>query len=201
MSQRSRPWTRLLALAIGSMVLAVLSTSVVHAADPPTLESVNNALTANTARLQRSIDTTWILVTGFLVFFMQTGFALLETGLLRQTSAVNALLENFIDAAITCLVWWAVGFGIAFGTSSGGFIGTDNFFLSEAIRFSNATTVIGGPAIFSDTPVIYSMGAGGSTAPLNTFTLFFFQFAFAATASTITTGAMAERTDFIGDLI
>ncbi len=180
--QKSRShWPRLLALAIGSMVFAVFSPMVVQAADPPTLDS----LAKTTTNLQVSIDTTWVLLTGFLVFFMQTGFAMLEAGLIRQRGVVNALLENFIDAGVTILAWWAIGFGIAFGTSAGGFIGTDTFFLGNLPSASGS----------------YAMGAPGSTAAINTYTLFFFQFAFAATASTITTGSMAERTDFLGDLI
>ncbi|AFZ22886.1 ammonium transporter [Cylindrospermum stagnale PCC 7417] len=181
MNKRIRPWHRLLALAIGSMVFAVCAPTVVQAADPPTL----NSLAETTTKLQISIDTTWVLLTGFLVFFMQTGFSMLEAGLLRQRGVVNALLENFIDAAVTILVWWGVGFGIAFGTSAGGFFGTDTFFLSQL-------------------PVdgVFPMGTvPGIPSQLNAYTLFFFQFAFAATASTITTGSMAGRTDFVGDLI
>jgi ammonium transporter, Amt family len=135
---------------------------------------------------QASLDTTWVMLTGFLVFFMQTGFAMLETGMIRQTSAVNALLENFIDAAVTAIAFWAVGFGIAFGTSSGGFFGTDNFFLSGAMTFADGTVTYNKFAAYPNLDVL---------------TFFFFQFAFAATASTITTGAMAERTNFVGDLI
>ncbi|MEA5620367.1 ammonium transporter [Cronbergia sp. UHCC 0137] len=181
MNNRIRPLHRLLALAIGSMVFAIFAPTVVQAADPPTLES----LADTTTKLQISIDTTWVLLTGFLVFFMQTGFSMLEAGLLRQRGVVNALLENFVDAAVTILVWWGVGFGIAFGTSAGGFIGTDTFFLSQ-LPVDGAFP---------------SGGVPGIASSLNAYTLFFFQFAFAATASTITTGAMAGRTDFIGDLI
>ncbi|BAY77675.1 ammonium transporter [Nostoc linckia NIES-25] len=196
-----------MALGIGSMVFAVLAPVVVQAADPPTVQS----LSETTTKLQISIDTTWVLLSGFLVFFMQTGFAMLEAGLLRQRSVVNALLENFIDAAVTILAWWAIGFGIAFGTSAGGLFGIDTFFLSQLLAADGS----------------YPLGAPGSTAAINrllaevgkrvkvkgkrfgifpfpnkdeslfpqeckkhfckrsnTYTLFFFQFAFAATAST-----------------
>lgn len=185
MKKHSRLWQRQQALAIGSMVLAVLAPSVVQAQDPPTLES----LSTTTDRLELAIDTVWVLLAGVLVFFMQTGFAMLEAGLLPQRSVVNVLLENFVDAGVTALVFWAVGFGIGFGTSYGGLIGTDLFFLNGAVDFSSS----------------YSGGAGYpsgvNSSSLNTFTLFFFQFAFAATASTLTTGGMAGRTDFVGDLI
>lgn len=173
MQRQRRMWRRIIALAICTVILAAFGTNFTFAQDvtTPTMDDI--------AAVKTSIDTAWVFLTGFLVFFMQTGFALLETGLIRQTSAVNALLENFIDAGLTALVWWAVGFGIAFGADNGsGLFGTSYFFISAA-QMSE----------------IYP----GLT--INLLTMFFFQFAFAATASTITTGAMAERTDFIGDLI
>jgi Amt family ammonium transporter len=169
--KRNRIWRRLLAIGIASLVLAAFG-STAHAQGP-----------TPTPATQAAVDTTWVLATGFLVFFMQCGFAMLETGLIRQTSAVNALLENFIDAGITAVAFWAVGFGIAFGTDTAGLIGSSNFFLSDAVKFA------GGAVQYSQTGTI------------DTVSFFFFQFAFAATASTITTGAMAERTDYIGDLI
>jgi len=139
-----------------------------------------------------AVDTIWVFLTGFLVFFMQTGFALLEAGLVRQTGVVNALLENFIDAGLTAIIFWAVGFGVAFGTDAGGFIGTDNFFLAKAFDISNGAITFNS-ITFANPDILYPN--------LSVLTFFFFQFAFAATASTITTGAMAERTDYVGDLI
>jgi Amt family ammonium transporter len=166
-------WRRIIALAICTVILAAFGTNFTFAQD------VTTATLDDIAAVKTSIDTTWVFLTGFLVFFMQTGFALLETGLIRQTGAVNALLENFIDAGLTALVWWAVGFGIAFGADNGsGLFGTSYFFLSAT-----------------------QMGELYPGLTINVLTMFFFQFAFAATASTITTGAMAERTDFVGDLI
>ncbi len=175
---------RFLAIAIGAAIFAAFTPTIAHAIATGTLES----LTKSTSELKLSVDTSWVLITGFLVFFMQCGFAMLEAGLVRQTGVVNTLAENFIDAAITLLAWWATGFAIAYGTTSNGFFGIDGFFLSNAFTLNNGA-------------IEYAMGSGGSTAPINTLTLFFFQFAFSATASTITTGAMAERTEFKGDLI
>lgn len=182
--KRKNYFARFLAIAIGAAIFAAFTPAIAHAIETGTLES----LTKNTSELKLSVDTSWVLITGFLVFFMQCGFAMLEAGLVRQTGVVNTLAENFIDAAVTLLAWWATGFAIAFGTTSNGFFGVDGFFLSNAFTLNNGA-------------IEYAMGAGGSTAPINTLTLFFFQFAFSATASTITTGAMAERTEFKGDLI
>jgi Amt family ammonium transporter len=169
-----RAGLRLLVLAICTVVLAMFGATTSFAqsspATGPTMEEFTNVKVA--------LDTSWVLLTGFLVFFMQTGFALLETGIIRQTAAVNALLENFIDAGLTAIVWWAVGFGIAFGASQNGLFGASMF-----------------------APGIADMNQPFGSLNISVLTMFFFQFAFAATASTITTGAMAERTDFIGDLI
>ncbi|PZU97076.1 MAG: ammonium transporter [Pseudanabaena sp.] len=188
MSKKKNHLFRFLAIAIGAAIFAALTPTIVQAIEPTSTVTTLESLDKTTTQLKLSIDTSWVLITGFLVFFMQCGFAMLEAGLVRQTAVVNTLAENFIDAGITLLAWWFTGFAIAFGTTSNGFWGADGFFLNNAFSFSNGA-------------LEYAMGAGGSTAPVSTFTLFFFQFAFSATASTITTGAMAERTDFKGDLI
>ncbi len=172
MNKHKRLWRRLLVLAICTVVLALFGTTA--SAQDEALAVTVDDLTS----VKIGIDTTWVMLTGFLVFFMQTGFALLETGMIRQTGAVNALLENFVDAGLTALCWWVVGFGIAFGADNGsGLFGTTLF----------------APGLGTMDTIYYGN--------IGTLTMFFFQFAFAATASTITTGAMAERTDFIGDLI
>jgi Amt family ammonium transporter len=74
-----------------------------------------------------SVDSLWILVTGFLVFFMQAGFAVLELGSVRSMNAQNILLKNLFDTAVGSVVWWLLGYGFAFGESSGGFIGITEF--------------------------------------------------------------------------
>ncbi len=173
MNRSRRMWRRLLVLAICTVVLAMFGAKATFAQDAsavPTLADVTN--------VQIGVDTTWVLITGFLVFFMQCGFAMLEAGLIRQTSIVNAMLENFMDAGLTAVLWWVVGFGLAFGNDSGGLFGTSYF----AIGIDHMNEAFPGLTI-------------------NVMTMFFFQFAFAATASTIATGGMAERTDFVGDVI
>jgi Amt family ammonium transporter len=167
---RSRMWRQILIMAIATIILVVFGTGIVSAQDAPTA--------ADFTAIKIGIDTVWVMITGFLVFIMQLGFAILETGMIRQTSAVNGLLENFLEAGIGAVCWWVLGFGLAFGTSAGGLIGTSMF----APGIDQANVMFG-------------------TLNISVLTMFFFQFAFAATASTITTGAMAERTDFIGNII
>lgn len=173
MKIRSRIWKQLFIMAVCTAVLAIGGIRSTFAQDTSAVPTMDDLTT-----IKIGIDTTWVLLTGFLVFLMQLGFAILETGMIRQQSAVNALLENFLEAGLGALCWWAVGFGIAFGTDNGsGLFGTSLF--APGIELANT--------------IFYGN--------IGVLTMFFFQFAFAATASTITTGAMAERTDFIGNLI
>lgn len=123
--------------------------------------------------LALSINTMWVLIAGFLVFFMQAGFGFLEAGFVRSKNVVNIMAENFLDTTMTTIGFWAAGFGIMFGAGTP-FFGTEWFFLQ------------GLPETINGLP------------PL---AFFFFQFAFSAAASTIASGLMAERTDFRADLI
>ncbi|HEX2621629.1 MAG TPA: hypothetical protein VHL11_15835, partial [Phototrophicaceae bacterium] len=173
MKRYNKVWRHLLVMAIATFILAVFGSSMALAQDGAAAPTADDFTTIKIA-----IDTSWVLLTGFLVFFMQLGFAILETGMIRQTSAVNALLENFLEAGIGAVAWWAIGFGLAFGVDNGsGLYGTSLF----------------APGIDTADTIYYGN--------IGVLTMFFFQFAFAATASTITTGAMAERTDFIGNII
>lgn len=127
----------------------------------------------STSELAVAMDTMWLLVASFLVFFMQAGFALVETGFTRSKNTVNILMKNLMDFSIASIVFWAVGWGFAYGTSAGGFIGTDQFFLGD-VRAEGSV-----PALAS----------------------WLFQVVFAGTAATIVSGAMAERTKFTSYLI
>ncbi len=85
--------------------------------------------------IEDSLDSMWILMSGFLVFFMQTGFAMLEVGSVRSRSAQNILLKNIVDVSLGTLLWWLLGYGFAYGKSVGGFIAQE---LAEA--FPSAVT-------------------------------------------------------------
>jgi Amt family ammonium transporter len=126
------------------------------------------------------INTIWVLVTAFLVFFMQAGFMALEAGFARSRESVNVLLECVFDTCLCGLLYWAIGFAFQFGAGNG-FIGHNYFFLQGA----PATYDYGG---LFDTGVAF-------------YAFFLFQFAFADTASTITSGAMVGRTSFKGDIL
>lgn len=132
-----------------------------------------SAQSAESAAIQLNLDFVWVVLAAILVFFMQAGFALVETGLTRSKNAVNIIMKNVMDCAAGALVFFAVGFGLMFGTSAGGFVGTDGFFLQ---------------------------GIEGQD-PAWTYAFWLFQAVFAATAATIVSGAVAERTKFTGYLI
>ena len=71
-----------------------------------------------------------MLISGFFVFFMQAGFAMLEAGIVQAKNATNILFKNMIDASLAAICFWLMGWGFAYGTDAGGFIGTDNFALT-----------------------------------------------------------------------
>jgi Amt family ammonium transporter len=118
----------------------------------------------------QAADIIWVLITGMLVFFMQPGFAMVEAGFTRAKNAGNIVMKNLMDFSIGAPVYWAFGFTFMFGV--GNFIGQGPFCMGGAFEHL------------------------GLTIPLPVF--LFFQTMFAATASTIVSGAMAERTKFIG---
>lgn len=116
-----------------------------------------------------ALNTVWVLIAAALVFFMQTGFALLESGMARSKNSVNVIMKNYMDVCLGSLVFWAVGFGLMFGLNESGFLGMSHLF----------------PDFDEDWP----------------FTFLLFQTMFAATAATIASGAMAERTRYMGYLV
>ncbi len=123
------------------------------------------------AMLSTDADTLWTCLAAFLVFFMQAGFALVEAGFTRAKNACNIIMKNVMDFSIGSLSFWLVGFGLMFGATNGIF-GTTNFFYDA-----------------------YADGATGSAENFN-WAFLIFQTVFCATAATIVSGAMAERTKF-----
>lgn len=113
------------------------------------------------------LDLMWIVICGILVFFMQAGFTLVETGFTRAKNAGNIIMKNLMDLCIGSLGFWAIGYTIMYGDTIGTFIGSPTLFFSDSENMHNL----------------------------------FFQTVFAATAATIVSGAIAERTKFTTYLI
>lgn len=154
------------------------------AQEPPTLESV----ATTTETLKVGLDTMWVLVAGMLVFFMNAGFCMLETGFCRQKNAVNVLSKNLIVFALSTIAFWAIGFGLMFSDGND-FIGTGGFFLAGPDN---------SPATGDAYKGIFS-SLNWTGVPL--LAKFFFQLVFAGTAATIVSGAVAERIKFVDFLI
>jgi Amt family ammonium transporter len=136
---------------------------------PPTPETLASAIEA----VQTNANILWTLVAAALVFWMQAGFAFVESGFTRAKNAGNIMMKNLLDCCMGAVAYWAIGFGLMFGVSNG-IIGMDHFFLSP----DNTT-------------------GGGQWE----YTFWMFQVVFAATAATIVSGAMAERTKFSSYMI
>jgi Amt family ammonium transporter len=145
------------------LILLLFMTTGLSAQEVAETETI--ASFSNIADLALSLDTVWMLLAAMLVFFMQPGFALVEAGFTRMKSTANILMKNFVDFTLGSILFFAVGFGLMFGT--GAFAGTPNFFQIDFLE---------------------------TELPIEGFLIF--QTVFCATAATIVSGAMAERTKF-----
>jgi Amt family ammonium transporter len=153
-----------------SLIGLLVCAATVWADDPaPTVMSNKEAIEL----VQTHANYLWTLVAAALVFFMQAGFALVESGFTRAKNSINILMKNLMDFSLGSLGYWAIGFGLMFGVSKTGWFGTSGFFLSDF-------TPDGDPWVLA---------------------FWMFQVVFAATAATIVSGAMAERTKFVGYLV
>ncbi len=156
----------LIVIAFLSVLFLTLPVMAAEGGDSKTsIEAIKN-------ELQLNINVVWTCVAAFLVFFMQAGFAMVETGFTRAKNSVNILMKNLMDFSIGSLAFFVIGFGLMFGASSNGLFGTSLF------------------------------GLGGVEPGTDwNWTFLIFQTVFAATAATIVSGAMAERTKFVSYLI
>ncbi|MBI2635707.1 ammonium transporter [Candidatus Peregrinibacteria bacterium] len=125
--------------------------------------------------LKIALDTAWVLFTAFLVFFMNAGFALVESGLCRAKNCVNILAKNYVVFAVSTLAFWLVGFALMFGNGNP-LVGLTGF----------VPSLINGSSSFS--------ALDWTSVPMAA--KFFFQLVFAGTAATIVSGAVAERIKF-----
>lgn len=148
--------------------------------EPPTLESLGDSvavLGGSVVNLERSLNTMFALFSGYLVFLMQAGFAMLTAGSVRSKNTKNVLLKNVLDACVGAVAYYLFGYAFAYGNRVSGsaneFIGSGPFALSNDLNLET-----------------------DQVEPFNDFTRFFFQWTFAATAATIVSGSVAERTSF-----
>ncbi|MGH7515702.1 MAG: ammonium transporter [Gemmatimonadales bacterium] len=179
----SRRTTLILALTAGVLSPGLL---LAQSAEPGTADSLANAAAAGAAANTVAINFVWTLVAGFLVMFMQAGFALVETGFTRAKNASHTMTMNFMVYAIGMLAYWAVGFALQAGGV--GALGT----LGGYDKLANEFTIsLGGKdfGLFGTTG--FFLTGVAYTAPV--FAYFLFQMVFMDTAATIPTGALCER--------
>ncbi|MDX8361344.1 MULTISPECIES: ammonium transporter [Bacillaceae] len=129
--------------ALLTLIISLFMSSVAFAEGP------------TTTALQSSMDMMWIMVAALLVFFMHAGFAMVESGFTRSKNALNILMKNMLTISIASVLYFLVGYGIMFGSSAGGFIGTSGFalngheadvgfFLFQAVFSATCATIISG---------------------------------------------------------
>ncbi|MGF1602007.1 MAG: ammonium transporter [Thermosynechococcaceae cyanobacterium] len=174
----SRPWLACIPLS-ALLVVGTHTAVTAQGFEPP----------ATLEELKVVLDTVFILISAILVIFMNAGFAMVETGFCRQKNAVNILAKNLIVFAIATLAYWAVGYGLMYGggaDDAGAWTGGTPFFGMNGFFFSGDSAAYGNDA--------YPAGVPESVS-------FLFQVAFAATAATIVSGAVAERIKFGAFLI
>lgn len=173
------------------LALVVIGTATaLHAAEASPAAAVTvEALEALKKSMQVGVDTAWVLFTAFLVFFMNLGFAMVESGLCRAKNAVNILAKNFIVFAIASISFWVIGWGLMFGNGNP-FVGLEGIFFAGGADNSPAT----GDAYAGAYTALNWTGV-----PL--WAKFFFQLVFAGTAATIVSGAVAERVKFISFIV
>ncbi|PWT99517.1 MAG: ammonium transporter [Bacteroidetes bacterium] len=174
---KSEKWNFGLTMFAGKIIglLIVLILMMILPGMISTSVHAQTAYTPHETSMMNSINTVWTLVAAFLVFGMQPGFVMLEAGFARARETVNVLMECIFDTCLCGLLFWAFGYAFMFSHGNG-FIGYHWFFLNGAPDTYEATGV----------PLIAH---------------WIFQFAFADTCSTITSGAMIGRTGFRGDIL
>ena len=174
--QRGRRWQFAIALLGGVAIALVVGQAAIaiEPTAPPEWKVV--------------MDTLWVVITGILVVFMNAGFCMLETGFCRRKNAVNLLAKNLIVFALSTLAYWAIGFAVMFGDGTP-YFGLNGFFLGGEDN---------SPAVGSAYSGVFD-ALNWASIPLEV--KFFFQLAFAGTAATIVSGAIAERIKFISFFI
>lgn len=156
--------------------LVVLGTVAVLMAGPAWAADTagDDTLAKVEEKLTLNLNIVWTCIAAFLVFFMQAGFAMVEAGFTRAKNAVNIIMKNLMDFSVGSIAFFVVGFALMFGdkTGNGGLFGTNMFALGGTVDDNSWN-----------------------------YTFLIFQTVFAATAATIVSGAMAERTKFVGYLV
>ena len=181
------------ALKLGGLVAALALCASLHAQDAAAAPEIPKM--ADLSSLRTGLDTVWVLVTAMLVFWMNAGFALVESGLCRSKNCVNILAKNFVVFALSTVSFYVIGWGLMFGDGTPYFGTSGLWFVSGA---DNSPAL--GHDYMSMNPFSTTEYSGVYSAinwtPVPLWAKFFFQLVFAGTAATIVSGAVAERIKF-----
>ncbi len=153
------------------IVISVIAIIVVLVSNTPVYADYGR-MPVTSEEVQTNLDFVWICLAAILVFFMKAGFSMVQIGFTRGKNAVNAIMKNIMDFAVSSIAFWAFGFGLMFGTTNGLF-GIDGFFLHNYAE--------------SQDPWLYSFWV--------------YQLVFVSSVAAIVSGAMAERTRFVASLM
>jgi len=189
-------WTLGLAAVAAVLLAGAVPGFAEEAAAPPTVESMMTAF----GDLRMGLDTAWVLIAGMLVFWMNAGFALVESGLCQAKNATNILAKNFIVFAASTISFWVIGWGLMFGDGNP-FVGLSGlWFVSGADNSPALGAAYAAMNPFS-TAVYDGVYGAINWTPVPLWAKFFFQLVFAGTAATIVSGAVAERIKFKSFLV
>ncbi len=179
-----------------AMLVTLLFSSVVFAAGDPTgagyatstgSETISDVAIA-ASRAQYSANFVWVMITGFMVFFFQCGFAMVETGFCRGKNAAHTITMNFMVFLVGAIGYFIAGFALQMGGSGGAVgLGTGGAALNGLLSIPGLGGILGYKGFFLQSGGTYDAGI---------YALFFFQMVFMDTTVTIPTGAMAERVKY-----
>ena len=194
---RSIRWVIALGIVL-VLALSTFGTALAQGTQPPDVQAVADSA-SDTAT---SLNVLWVLIAGTLVFFMQAGFALVETGFTRNKNVVHTMMMNMMVFCIGALGYWLIGFALQFGGVNYTYPAVNgnaewNF---APVTLGNWGTLLNQPLVIGGSGVMGLSGflLGGLGANFGVLVFFMFQMVFMDTAATIPTGSMAERLKFSG---
>ncbi len=171
LKKRRLLFTLISSILLVGLLLSNIAFSQVQSRTNTQINKDINKNAKNVESLRKETDLLWTCIAAFLVFFMQAGFAMVESGFTRSKNALNIIMKNLLDFAVGSIAFWVIGFSLMFGNNTSGWIGKPIFFM-KGLLIENGKINNSHMAFF------------------------LFQLVFAATAATIVSGAMAERTRF-----
>jgi Amt family ammonium transporter len=186
--------------SVALLALAGIGLAATGWAQDAATPAMSDAIKEGMSNMRVALDTVWVLVAGMLVFWMNAGFAMVESGLCRAKNCVNILAKNFIVFSLATLSFWVLGWGLMFGDGNL-WVGLKGLLFVSGADNSPAL----GSAYAAMNPFSSATYEGVYSAinwtPVPLWAKFFFQLVFAGTAATIVSGAVAERIKFKSFLV